>query len=88
MIQALPNYVIVLPTKLEVKTESGIILPEEKKDLPQTGKLIDGYKPLGLKKNQIVYFRMWSGEEIKSEGKTYLIMQTKDLIAVEGGEDE
>ncbi len=89
MIKALPNYVILQATKIEKKTESGIILPEETKEQLQTGKIIDGYKELGLKKYQIVYYRMWAGEEIKAEdGKKYLIVHHRDLIAVEGGENE
>ena len=88
MIKPLGEYVLIEPDKIEDKTESGIILPEMKKDKPQTGIVIIPFPtatPL-IKPGTKVWFKMWSGEPIKYEGKDYLLIHQKDLIACEGGE--
>ena len=83
MIKVTPGNILLQIIKAEQKTASGIILPQEKKDLPQTGKIIDGYKDLGIKKFTVVYFKMWAGEPIKYEGKDYLIVGHKDILGYE-----
>lgn len=92
MIKPIGDYVLVEPEKIEDKTESGIILPEMKKDRPQTGIVIDYPIPnpptqtRHLKPGTKVWFKMWAGEPVKYEGKDYLLIHRKDLIAYEGGE--
>ena len=91
MIKPLGEYVLIEPDKIEDKTESGIILPEMKKDKPQTGTIVqdknaEGYNLQYFKKGWKVWFKMWAGEPIKYEGKDYLLIHKKDLIAYEVGE--
>lgn len=95
MIKPLGDYVLVEPEKLEEQTAGGIILPEMKKDKPQTGKLVADCDllPAGTK----IWFKMWAGEPVEymkddkrvKFGKVkmdYLLIRWKDIIAYEGGD--
>ena len=72
MIKPIGEYVLIEPDKIEDKTESGIFLPEMKKDRPQTGTVVEDFVtpqkgntvyivPKGAK----VWFKMWAGEPIE-----------------------
>ena len=85
MIKPIGEYVLIEPDKIEDKTESGIFLPEMKKDRLQTGTVVNYLIPFSpnLKKGTRIWFKMWAGEPIKYEGKDYLLIHKKDLIAFE-----
>jgi chaperonin GroES len=82
MIKVLDNYVLIEPEKMEEVTVGGIVLPQERKDTPQTGIVIDN-GGLDLAIGKRVWFKMWSGENIKYENKEYKIVHYKDLLAYE-----
>ena len=71
----------------ETKTASGIIIPDNAKEKPQKGKIMavgKGTKdnPMTVKVGDLVLYGKYSGTELKLEGKDYLIMSEKDILAI------
>lgn len=75
------------------KTKSGIYLPETvDKERPEQGKIIavgpgkfsnDGKRmPVNVKKGDTVLFTKYGPNEIKVEGKEYLIAREEDILAI------
>jgi chaperonin GroES len=84
-IKPLGENVLVKPLKADVKTKSGIVLPDTaNEDRPQEGKVIaiGDDKKIKVKKNQKVIFAKYSGTEIKVDNEEYLIMKNEDMLAV------
>src|SRR5512135_334891 len=89
----LADRVIVEPLEQEEKTASGILLPETAKERPQEGLIVavgpgrwdeDGKKRVEMEVavGDKIVFAKYSGSEFKLDGKKYLIMSEKDLLAV------
>jgi chaperonin GroES len=77
----------------EGKTKSGLYVPETaSKERPERGKIVaigtgkiddNGMlRPMSLKKGQIVLFTKYGPNEIKVDGKEYLIAKEDDVIAI------
>lgn len=86
-IKPLAERVLLEPLEAETKTASGIIIPDNAKEKPQKAKVIavgDGTKDykLTVKVGDTVLYGKYSGTELKYEGKDYLIMSEKDILAV------
>ena len=70
----------------------GIIIPDTAKEKPQQGKVIaagngklndEGKRvPLDLTAGDTILFGKYSGQEIKLDGKEYLIMKEDDVLAI------
>jgi chaperonin GroES len=70
----------------------GIIIPDTAKEKPQQGKVIavgkgktrdDGSViPLDVKAGDTILFGKYSGQEIKIDGREYLIMREDEVLAV------
>lgn len=86
---------MILPQSSEDKagkTKSGIIIPETvNKERPEEGvvvavgpgRLEDGkIVPLALKKGQRVIFSKYGPDEIKIDGKEYLIVSEQQVLAI------
>ena len=79
----------------EEKTAGGIIIPDTAKEKPQEGKVVavgsgtrteDGkIIPMDVKIGDIVIFRIWSGTEVKIDGKEYSIMKESDIMGISKG---
>jgi chaperonin GroES len=85
IIKPLGENVLVQPLKADVKTKSGIVLPDTaSEDRPQEGKVIavGDDKKIKVKKGQKVIFAKYSGTEIKMDNEEYLIMKNEDILAV------
>lgn len=86
------DYVLIEPLEGEDKTPGGILLPDSAKEKPQKGKVIatgpgsisdDGKKiPMMVEKGQTVFYKKWGGNEIKVNGKEFLLVEQKDILAV------
>ena len=73
----------------------GIIIPDTAKEKPQQGKVMaagagktkdDGKRiPMDVKDGDTILFGKYSGQEIKLDGKEYLIMKEDDVLAVIDG---
>ena len=75
----------------DVKTASGIVLPDTAKEKPQEGvvvavsegKYVDGKKvALDVKVDDKVIFSKYAGTDVKVDGTDYLIVRDSDILAV------
>ncbi len=88
-IKPLADRVLVEPKEAETKTASGLYIPDTAKEKPQQGTVIavGGGKqdePMELKVGDVVLYGKYSGTEINSEGKDYLMMRQSDVMAIIG----
>jgi chaperonin GroES len=86
-ITPLSDRVVVKAAEAEVKTKSGIIIPDTAKEKPQKGIVVAvgaGKKdePLTVKVGDTVLYGKYSGTEINIEGDDYLIMRESDILAI------
>ena len=92
-IKPLSDHILIEPIKKEEKTKSGILLPDTaEKEKPEEGKVIavgPGAKrvqgkliPVSVKVGQKVLFKSYRLDEIKVDGKDYLIAKEEDILAV------
>jgi len=86
-IKPLADRVLVETIEVETKTASGIIIPDNAKEKPQKGKVMavgKGTKDssMTVKVGDLVLYGKYSGTELKLEGKDYLIMSEKDILAI------
>jgi chaperonin GroES len=86
-VKPLGERVLVEPQEAEIKTASGIIIPDSAQEKPQKGKVIaagPGIKDVQMevKVGDIVLYGKYSGTEIKVEDKNYLIMKQSDILAI------
>lgn len=92
MIKPLGERVVIEVAESDVKTASGIVLPDTAKEKPQkgtvvavgAGKLLDNGEraAMEVKVGDGVIFSQYSGSEVKVEGKDYLIVRESDILAV------
>ena len=92
MITPLGERVVIEVAESDVKTASGIVLPDTAKEKPQkgtvvavgAGKLLDNGEraAMEVKGGDGVIFSKYSGAEVKVEGKDYLIVRESDILAV------
>ncbi len=84
--------VLVERIEAEEKTAGGIIIPDTAKEKPMSGKIIavgSGSRnekgdivPMTVKIGDTVLFGKWSGNEVKIEGKDYLVIKESDIIGI------
>ncbi len=84
----LKDRVLVKPHEAEVKTSSGIIIPDSAQEKPQKGTVIavgEGKKdePITVKAGDVVLYGKYSGTELKFDGIDYLIMREDDILLIE-----
>jgi chaperonin GroES len=83
----LADRVLIEPAPAEVKTASGIFIPDTAKEKPLKGTVIaagEGKKdePMTVSVGDSVLYGQYSGTEIKIEGNTYLIMRESDIYGI------
>ncbi len=91
-IKPLFDNVLIKPLEAETKTASGILLPDSVKEKPQMGEVmaIGGgafgqngkIVPMVVKVGQKVMYKKWGGNEIKIEGKEWMLVEQKDILAI------
>ena len=86
-IKPLADRVLLEPKEAETKTASGIIIPDNAKEKPQKATVVavgSGTKDnrMTVKVGDTVLYGKYSGTELKFEGKDYLIMSEKDILAI------
>jgi len=87
MLKPIADRVLIEPVPAEVKTASGIIIPDTAKEKPLKGKVIavgpgKEDEKMTVKKDDMVLYGQYSGTEIKLDGKTYLIMRESDIYGI------
>lgn len=90
-ITPLSDHILIEPLR-EEKKKGGIILPETvEKEKQEKGKVVavgsgkvkDGKRvPMEVKKGDVVLFTKYGPNEIKVDGKDYLIAREEDILAV------
>ena len=88
----LHDRVVVKRIDAEEKTAGGIIIPDTAKEKPSQGEIVaigpGGRDEAGklvkpdVKAGDRVLFGMWSGTEVKIDGKDLLIMKESDILGV------
>jgi chaperonin GroES len=91
-VKPLGDRALIEPSERKDVTKSGIVLPDTAKEKPQEGTVVsvgsgrvleDGTKvPLEVKAGNKVLYGKYSGTEIKIEGKDYLIVSERDILAI------
>jgi len=92
-IKPLADHILIEPIKEEEKTKSGIFLPDTaQKEKPEQGLVIavgSGKKtddgkivPVSVKAGDKVLFTKYGPNEIKIDGKEYLIAREEDILAI------
>ena len=91
------GYLLIEPLEKELKTSSGIYLPDNAGEKPQKGKVIavgsdtncdcksgDCCKVSSpAKLNDVVLYKKWGGNEIKIDNKEYTFIKFEDILAIE-----
>ncbi len=90
MIQPLLDRVVLQKQEVEKKTASGILLTDVK-EKPSVatvvavgpGKTENGVLiPVGVEVGDTVIYKTYAATEVKVEAKEYLILESKDLLAI------
>jgi chaperonin GroES len=76
----------------DARTASGLVIPDTTKEKPQLGEVLavgpgeindEGKRvPLDVKEGDTVVYSKYGGTEIKFEGQEYLILSSRDLLAI------
>lgn len=93
MMKPLYDRVIVEIAQNEKTTASGIVLPENAKEQTPTigvvvsvgeGRILDNGERLSVavREGQKVLFTKYAGVEAEYEGKTYLVLNETDIVAI------
>ncbi|WP_420613891.1 co-chaperone GroES [Candidatus Spongiisocius sp.] len=94
-LKPLGDRVIVQPNdEDEQRTASGLVIPDTAKEKPQTGTILavgpgdlndDGDRiPVDVSPGDTVVYSKYAGTELKYEGEEYLILASRDLLAIVG----
>ena len=92
-IRPLEDRIVVQPGEGEQVTASGIVIPDTAKEKPQEGTVLavgegrwddEGKKriPLDVKVGDTVLYSKYGGTEVKYNGEDYLILSSRDVLAV------
>ncbi|GDX16757.1 MAG: co-chaperone GroES [Actinobacteria bacterium] len=92
-IKPLEDRILVEVLDAETKTASGLVIPDTAKEKPQEGKVIavgpgrfdeDGEKriPMDIKTGDTVVFSKYGGTEVSYDGKDYLLLSARDVLAI------
>lgn len=93
MLKPLADYVAVKVVEQEVKTASGIVLPDTAvKEKSVTGIVVavgpgkvydNGVRvPVDVKVGDQVYFAKFGGQDVTLDGEKYLLISERDIFAV------
>jgi len=94
LLKPLGDRIVIELVEAEVKTSSGIVLPDSAQEKPQEGKVVasgtgrvldNGQRvELEVKEGDRILFSKYSGTEVKYEGNEYLILRESDVLAIIG----
>lgn len=76
----------------DARTASGLVIPDTAKEKPQTGDVVavgpgaisdSGDRiPMDVKEGDVVVYSKYGGTEVKLEGEEYLVISSRDLLAI------
>lgn len=86
MLKPLQKRVVIEYAEVEETTASGLVLPSSAKEKKQMGKIVavgnDIEEKDGVKEGDQVIFENHAGSEVTYEGKDYLVIDIKHVLAV------
>ncbi|MEE1130781.1 MAG: co-chaperone GroES [Caryophanon sp.] len=92
MLRPLGDRIIIELQEVEQMTSFGIIVPDSAKEKPQEGVVVavgagrvldNGTRAeLDVKVNDRIIFEQYAGTEVKYDGKEYLILDVKNVLAI------
>jgi chaperonin GroES len=86
-LQPLADRIVLEQLEAEEKTASGIVLPDSAKEKPKAAKVLAVGKDVKeVKVGDTVLYKSYGPDEVKLEGKEYLIGKEEDLLAIVKGE--
>ncbi len=94
-LQPLGDRVVVRAEEdVDMRTPSGLVIPDTAKEKPQIGEVLavgpgalddDGNRiPMDVSVGDRVLYSKFAGTEIKLDGKEYLVLSARDLLATVG----
>ncbi|MCH8899994.1 MAG: co-chaperone GroES [Acidobacteria bacterium] len=75
----------------EATTTSGLVIPDTAKEKPQLGEVLavgpgefsDGDRvPMDVSVGDLVFYSKYGGTEVKVEGEEYLVLSSRDVLAI------
>jgi chaperonin GroES len=75
----------------EVRTTSGLVIPDTAKEKPQLGEVLavgpgefkDGERiPVDVNVGDVVFYSKYGGTEVKHDGEDLLILSSRDVLAI------
>ena len=91
-IKPLEDRVLVEPLEAETTTASGLVIPDTAQEKPQEGKVVaagpgrvddKGVRvPMDVQVDDVVIFSKYGGTEVRYNGKDYLLLNARDILAV------
>jgi chaperonin GroES len=96
-LRPLEDRIVVRPLEAEETTASGLVIPDTAKEKPQQGEVIavgPGKRseqsgeliPMDVHEGDRVVYSKFGGTEITLDGEDLLILSSRDVLAVMGGE--
>ena len=90
----LGDRIVVKPQdEQEVRTNSGLVIPDTAKEKPQLGEVLavgpgefkDGERiPVDVNVGDVVFYSKYGGTEVKHDGDDLLILSSRDVLAILG----
>jgi len=91
-LKPLGDRIVVKPQdEEESRTASGLVIPDTAKEKPQLGEVLavgpgefrDGERvPMDVNVGDVVFYSKYGGTEVKVEGEDYLVLSSRDVLAV------
>ena len=86
-LQPLADRIVLEQIESEEKTSSGKILPDSAKEKPEQAKVVAvGPDVKELKTGDLVLYTKYGPNEVKVDGKEYLVVKEEDVLAILKGD--
>ncbi|MGE9808224.1 MULTISPECIES: co-chaperone GroES [unclassified Janibacter] len=92
-IKPLEDRIVVKSLEAEQTTASGLVIPDTAKEKPQEGEVVavgpgrfdgDDRVPMDISVGDRVIYSKYGGTEIKHGGQEFLILSSRDVLAIIG----
>ncbi len=93
-VKPLEDRIVVEPKEAETTTVSGLVIPDTAKEKPQQGTVLavgpgrtldnGSVAALNINVGDVVLYSKYGGTEVSIQGKDYLILNSRDVLAVMG----
>jgi chaperonin GroES len=93
-VKPLEDRIVVEPNEAETTTSSGLVIPDTAKEKPQQGKVLavgpgrtldnGTVAALAINVGDTVLYSKYGGTEVTVAGKDYLILSSRDVLAIMG----